>query len=218
MTGQTELERRYRRLLWCYPHAFLREHEEELVSVLMAGAYEGQRRPGLAEAANLIKSAAWMRLRPSVPRSPRTVRAAVRLMYAGAALTTLSLIISIIALPFIGRSAATLRLLGRSQPLPVAITVGIVGGLVLVAIWLCMARANGQGRSSARILSTVLFGLATLHLFGNKGVVQVAFAVLTWGIGLAAVWLLWRPTSNAFFKPQRFTQAGHSVQPSPTSN
>ena len=108
MTGQTELERRYRRLLWCYPHAFLREHEEELVSVLMAGACEGQRRPGLAEAADLIKSAAWMRLRPSVPRSPRTVRAAVRLMYAGAALTTLSLIISIIALPFLGRSAATL--------------------------------------------------------------------------------------------------------------
>jgi hypothetical protein len=211
MTGQTELERRYRRLLSCYPRSFLREHEEELVSVLMAGACQGQRRPGLAEAADLIKNAAWMRLRPSVPPSPRTVRAAVRLMCAGAAVTTLGLIISIISLPLIGRSAATLRLLGRSQPLPVAITVGIVGGLVLTALWLWMARANGQGRNSARILSTVLFCLATLHLFGNNGVVQVVFAVLTWVIGLAAVWLLWRPTSNAFFKPQRFAQAGHSA-------
>jgi hypothetical protein len=211
MTGQTELERRYRRLLSCYPRTFLREHEEELVSVLMAGACEGQRRPGLAEAADLIKNAAWMRLRPSVPPSSRTVRAAVRLMCAGAAVTTLSLIISIISLPFIGRSAATLRLLGRSQPLPVAITVGIVGGLVLIALGLWMARANGQGRNSARILSTVLFCLATLHLFGNNGVVQVVFAVLTWVIGLAAVWLLWRPTSSAFFKPQRFAQCGHSA-------
>jgi len=26
--------------------------------------------------------------------------------------------------------------------------------------------------------------------------------VLTWLVGLAAVWLLWRPASSAFFKPQ----------------
>jgi len=168
--------------------------------VLMAGAGDGQQRPRPGEAADLIRSAIWIRLRPSVPRSARTVRAAVRLMYAGAAVTTLSLIISIISLAFIGRRAASLRLLGRSQPFPVAIAVGIMGGLVLIALWLWMARANGQGRNSARILATVLFCLATLHLFGNKGVVQVVFAVLTWVIGLAAVWLLWRPTSNAFFQ------------------
>ena len=152
-----------------------------------------------------------MRLRPSVPRSARTVRAAVRLMYAGAAAATLSLMIAIISLAYIGRSAATLRVAGRSQPLAVAITVGILGGVVMIALWLWMARANGQGRNWARIMSTVLFGLATLHLFGNRGVVQASFAMLAWLVGLAAVWLLWRPTSNAFFKPQRFAQAGHSA-------
>jgi hypothetical protein len=211
MSDSAGLERRYRRLLACYPRAFRHEHEQEILSVLMAGAGDGQQRPRPGEAADLIRSAIWIRLRPSVPRSARTVRAAVRLMYAGAAVTTLSLIISIISLAFIGRRAASLRLLGRSQPFPVAIAVGIMGGLVLIALWLWMARANGQGRNSARILATVLFCLATLHLFGNKGVVQVVFAVLTWVIGLAAVWLLWRPTSNAFFKPQRFAQAGHSA-------
>ena len=211
MTDQANLERRYRRLLAWYPRAFRRDNGQEILAVLMACAPDGQRRPGLAASADLIRSGLWMRLGPSVPRSARAVRAAVRLMYAGAAITTLSLIISIIALPFIGRSAATLRLLGRSQPLPVAITVGIVGGLVLIAMWLWMARANGQGRNSARILSTVLFGLATLHLFGNNGVVQVVFAGLTWVIGLAAVWLLWRPTSTAFFKPPQFTQTGPSA-------
>jgi hypothetical protein len=28
--------------------------------------------------------------------------------------------------------------------------------------------------------------------------------VLTWLVGLAAVWLLWRPAASAFFKLQRF--------------
>jgi hypothetical protein len=88
-----------------------------------------------------------------------------------------------------------------------------------------MARANGRGRNWARILSTVLFGLATLQLTGvfrtpvsHAGVGGIAlgviFPVLTWLVGLAAVWLLWRPASSAFFKPKGFTQAGYRVQPS----
>ena len=76
-----------------------------------------------------------------------------------------------------------------------------------------MARANGQGRNWARSLSMVLFGVATLDLtgaFGTPGI-QVEFVpvlfgpalpVLTWLVGLAAVWLLWRPASTAYFKPQ----------------
>jgi hypothetical protein len=37
--------------------------------------------------------------------------------------------------------------------------------------------------------------------------------VLTWVAGLAAVWLLWRPASTTYFKPQGLTHAGHSAQP-----
>jgi hypothetical protein len=210
MTDQANLERRYRRLLAWYPRAFRRENEEEILAVLMACAPNDRRRPGFATAADLIRSGLWMRLRPSVPRSAGTVRAAVRLMYAGAAVTALSLIIAIISVAYIGRSAGTLRLAGHSQPIAVAVIVGILGGLVLIALWLWMAWAISQGRNWARVLSTVMFGLATLHLFGNKGVAQVVFAVLTWLVGLAAVWLLWRPTSSAFFKSQGFTQVGHS--------
>jgi hypothetical protein len=36
--------------------------------------------------------------------------------------------------------------------------------------------------------------------------------VLTWLVGLAAVWLLWLPASSAFFRPQGFTQAGSAAQ------
>jgi hypothetical protein len=47
MSDSADLERRYRQLLAGYPRAFRREHEQEIIAVLMAGAGEGQRRPGL---------------------------------------------------------------------------------------------------------------------------------------------------------------------------
>jgi hypothetical protein len=98
--------------------------------------------------------------------------------------------------------------------------VAAVAGLAVIALWLWMARATGQGRNWARILSTVLFGLATLQLRGVFGgpvnhlgigliVLGLIVPVLGWLVGLAAVWLLWRPASSAFFK-----HAGHSGQPS----
>jgi hypothetical protein len=218
MTDQTKLERRYRRLLAWYPQAFRQDHGEELLAVVMACAPDGQHRPGLSASADLIRSGLRMRLRPRVPRSPRTVRAAVRLMYAGAAVTALSLIIAIISVAFMPSGFGSLHLLGRTQPLPIDITVGIVGGLVLTALWLWMARANGEGRHWARILSTVLFGLATLHLFGQNGVAPVGFALVTWVLGLGAVWLLWRPASNAYFQSHGFMQAAHGADPSPPSD
>ena len=63
MNDRPDLERRYRRLLACYPAAFRREHEHEMLSVLMAGAEQGQRWPRLAEVADLLRSATSMRLR-----------------------------------------------------------------------------------------------------------------------------------------------------------
>jgi hypothetical protein len=63
MTKPTRLERGYRRLLAFYPKGFRREHEEEMLSVLMAGSAEGQRRPRLADSANLLSHAIFMRLR-----------------------------------------------------------------------------------------------------------------------------------------------------------
>jgi hypothetical protein len=173
MSDQASLERGYRRLLACYPRAFRRENGPEILAVLMACAPDGQRRPGLAESADLIRSGLWMRLRPSVPRSARTVRAAVRLMYAGAAVSAVNLII---VLAFIGDIRAYNAVLGHrltaaqvsqvSHLNTAAITQAIVLGLVPIALWLWMARANGQGRNWARSLAGMLFALATLDLTG----------------------------------------------------
>ena len=63
MSDSAGLERRYRRLLACYPRAFRRENSEEILAVLLACAQDGQRRPGFAASADLIRGAVRMRLR-----------------------------------------------------------------------------------------------------------------------------------------------------------
>jgi CDP-diglyceride synthetase len=158
---------------------------------------------------------------PLRPPAPAPVLTAVKLMYAGAAVSAVNLIISLAVIG--GLKAYHGRFLGHSltaaqvSQLNTVIIAAVVAGLVVIVLWLWMARANGQGRNWARILSTVLFGLATLelapYLFGFGEVFGVTvfgliFPLLTWLAGLAAVWLLWRPAAGAFFRPQGITQAG----------
>jgi hypothetical protein len=95
VSEQARLERRYRRLLACYPWAFRRENEEEILAVLLACAQQGQQRPGLAPSADLIKGAIQVRLRPARGQ-PHSVRIGIRLMCAGAA-AHLAVLITIVA-------------------------------------------------------------------------------------------------------------------------
>lgn len=53
---QARLERRYRRILACYPRSFRRDNEGEILAVLLDTAEPGQVRIGLAEAWDLILS------------------------------------------------------------------------------------------------------------------------------------------------------------------
>ena len=146
------------------------------------------------------------------PPAPKPVLQAVKLMYAGAAVSTVSLIIS---LADIGGTKTAIR---KARPSWTAtqvnqfdrflIVTAIVSGLVAITLWLLLAWANNQGKNWARILGTVLFGLATLDMIGvfsePQNALGLVFPVLTWVVGLGAVWLLWRPESSAFFKSQRF--------------
>jgi len=160
--------------------------------------------------------------KPLRPAPPAPVRTAVKLMYVGAAASAVELIIGLALLIVDVKAAASGRFGGISVSTPhmkpVLITAWIVVGLIEIALWLWMARANGRGRNWARILSTVLFVLATLQLFSDvqqavrpAGAIEpvpgLLLALLGWLPGLPAVWLLWRPPSSAFFKPQAFTQA-----------
>jgi len=168
---------------------------------------------------------------PLRPPAPAPVLTAVKLMYAAAAVSTVTLIIAVALIPAIkaalrkAHPSLTVAQVGHVNTL---ITLAVVFGLVVIALWLWMARANGQGRNWARVLCTVLLGLATLELIRVRphypsnylahfvigghlySVIHSAFGatvlglivpVLLWLTGLAAVWLLWRPASGAFFKP-----------------
>ncbi|HYB15360.1 MAG TPA: hypothetical protein VEF71_07805 [Streptosporangiaceae bacterium] len=143
---------------------------------------------------------------PLRPAAPAPVLTAAKFMHAGA-IGTAALLIVVLAFSWDinlyhwttghGHQDTTAQL---RQLRPLIITVVAAYGLVVTAMWLWMARATSRGKNWARILSTVLFGLATLQLTGNQGVLDMFFAVLTWLTALPAVWLLWRPASSAFFK------------------
>jgi hypothetical protein len=64
--GQADpLARGYRLLLACYPAWYRRIHGEELLGVLMTASPPGKRRPGIAEAADLLLGAVRIRCQPS---------------------------------------------------------------------------------------------------------------------------------------------------------
>jgi hypothetical protein len=98
MSEQSGLARRYRRWLAVYPKAYRRQHAEEMLTVLLSDARPGQRRPHLAEAADLLVGAVRIRLRLIQPypgdagRDALAIFAACTpLLLAGPALVTLAL-------------------------------------------------------------------------------------------------------------------------------
>jgi len=144
---------------------------------------------------------------PVRPDPPRSVVIAARLMYAGAALTAIGLVISVLAIAT-GEKAlrashkhATLAQLHATQNF--LITIAVVSGLIEIAAWLFMARANRGGLKWARIVASVLFVLSTWsfvsHLFGTVTVGNMIYSAAMWLVGLAAVFFLWQKDSSAYF-------------------
>ena len=201
MTDTTDLEREYRRWLRWYPQSFRREHEAELLGVLMAGAREGQRRPELMECLDLLRSALLMRLRPRVPRSNRSVVTAVKLLYLGA-VVELAAAVTIVATTGDVRSAIVARNPGLTAGQWHAVVAGqleptVVAAGLAVGFWLWMAWSIGRGRRWTRIAFVPFFGLNTWGLLnglaGGSAVYarpDLAIGMLLWLVELAAVTLI----------------------------
>ena len=150
---------------------------------------------------------------PERPPAPQAVLNAVKFMYLGAVISTASLIA---ALADIGSIKPALRSefphdtpAQIDQAFKSFLIIALISAGIGIGLWLWMARANGQGKNWARITATVLFAIETLTLVeslrGPHTVIALVFPVLTWLVGLGAVWLLWRPESTAFFRPQAST-------------
>jgi len=214
MTTDRQLERRYRRLLGCYPRAFRAQHEQEMLVVLMACARNGQRRPGLADSADLIANGVLMRLRPGVPRSRPTMFWAVRLMALGAALELAALatvvgtrgdLSAAIARHVPSYSAAHVHALVGGQVRSIAI-----GAPIAAIVWLWLAWANGRGHRWARVAFAALFGLTTISLFTAIGQQALTFApadlaagAVLWVAALVALVLISSPLSEVHYRGPR---------------
>jgi hypothetical protein len=193
MTDAAELERGYRRWLRWYPKAFRREHEAEILAVLMAGAQEGQRRPEPVECLDLISSALSMHLRPRVPRSDRSVFNAIKLMYLGA---VIELATAIVILTTIGevKSDVVNRNPGLTEIQWHAIVAGQIAPTaaaagIAVGFWLWMAWSIGRGHRWARIVFALFFALNIFSLLNGlvHGSAVYARPDLTIGIVLCLV-------------------------------
>ena len=145
------------------------------------------------------------------PPIPQSVTRAVQLMYAGAAASLIGIIIGLTTL-----SSTKSEIIKRypnytttqvNNAEHVAIGAAIVVGLIAVGLWLWMAQSNKAGKSWARIVSTVLFGLETLSVLAGAASAGVAsgsaarfYGIVVWLIGLAAIILLYQRQSSEYFK------------------
>jgi hypothetical protein len=209
MNQSARLERRYRRLLVCYPRAFRRENEAEILAVLLACAQDGQQRPGLAASADLIKGAVRMRLRMA-GRPPRTVRAAIRLMCAGAA-AELAVLITVIVTAGSVRSAVARRYPGPAaqHAVNVHLVIDYIGASIGIVVWLVLIWALVRGRDQARIALMADFGAISLSLLIGMGQGSAAYApadliagAVECLIALAATVLLFTGTSSCYYRPE----------------
>jgi len=193
MTDTADLERGYRRWLRWYPRAFPREHEAEILAVLLAGARAGQRQPEPMECLDLLRSALWMRLRPRVPRSNRAAFTAVRLMCVGAVVELAAAITIVVTIGDVrsnvvnrnpGLTEAQWQAVVAGQLEPVAVAAGIA-----VGFWLWMAWAIGRGHRWARIAFASFFALNTVGLLQGLIRGSAVYARLDLAIG-SVLWLV----------------------------
>ena len=156
---------------------------------------------------------------PSVPpeaeparvEPPAAVRNAVRLMYAGAALSAIVVIVSLLTIGSLKANILahyphyTTSQVHTAEV--AAVITSIIGGLIAVGLWLWMAWANGRGRSWARIVAAVFFAINTLDLLASFARVHAAgtliVSVLVWLVGLGAIVFLFSKESGAYFAAQR---------------
>jgi hypothetical protein len=145
------------------------------------------------------------------PQPPTSVLAAAWLMYCGAAFSLLSTLVSLATIgqlktAFLARHPLLSGNAVKSVAAVASVEV-LIGGGVVIALWLWLAFASKQGRPWARTAGTVLFGVDTLALLvtlgspgigGTKGI-----GVVIWLIGLVTVILLWQRRSGEYFSLRR---------------
>lgn len=151
---------------------------------------------------------------PSAVSQPSSIALAVKLMYVGAALSLLGILVTFFMRDTI-RDAVEKASADSAKPMTasqvdaavgVAVGFSVVAGLIGVALWIWMASANGKGRKWARIVATVLFGLSVLSLLGSlvqhPPVLSLVAGIVSLVLGAYIIYLLYRPESTQYYEAQ----------------
>jgi hypothetical protein len=144
---------------------------------------------------------------------PGPVRKAARFMLAGGALT------AIIGIFLLFATIADKNALTDSSGKKLSsgqFTSNVIGTaityLILVVIWVLMARMNRAGYSWARILASVFCAISTYDAYALvnslkagttitvAGVVYIVFTLALWVVGVIAIALSWRSESSAYYR------------------
>jgi hypothetical protein len=172
-------------------------------------AYEPGPFPSYPEAAGTAQT-------ESRPPQPPSIRTAVRLMWAGAALSALTLVLTLVSLSSL-KSHVREQLLKDDPTLSpsdvnaaynAVVAAAVIIGVIAIALWLWMAWKNGQGRSWARIVATVLGVLNLLSSFftiasGNALAISEILTVANLILAVVILVLLWRRESSDFYAASR---------------
>jgi hypothetical protein len=150
------------------------------------------------------------------PPKPPTLTNAVRLMWVGAALALISVIVTVAFSSKIksavtkaavkanvtrrGDGKAVLTASQIHTLASVTFVLVIVIAIIALLLWAWMAWANNKGSSWARIVATILFGLNTISLIleAGRASITIIFVILGWLVGLVAIVLLWRKSTTAY--------------------
>jgi hypothetical protein len=145
------------------------------------------------------------------PPAPQSIQNAVKLMYVGAGLSIVELIIGLATLGSLKSAilkrnpSFTTSQVHSAEAVSVAIVILV--GLLGAGLWVWMARSNAAGKSWARVVSSVLFGIFTLELISAlaraNATAGLVLDILVWLVGLGAIVLLWRRESSEYFAASR---------------
>jgi hypothetical protein len=143
---------------------------------------------------------------------PDSIRKGVWLMLAGAAVTALSGLFSLIV---VLSEKSVLTDANGHKLTSGQLASGIIGTLIsyaiLVTMWILMARFNRAGAKWARILASVFAVIATWYTYqlvnslkgGDtitwEGIVYIAVTIVIWVVGVLSIAMIWRPDTGPYY-------------------
>ena len=150
---------------------------------------------------------------PDDSEVPGPVRKAVRFMLGGGALTAVTGIFLLIAT--IADKNALTNSSGKklsSSEFTSNLVGTVITYLILVVIWVLMARMNRAGYNWARILASVFCAISTYDAYSLvnslkggttitvAGIVYIVLTLALWVVGVIAIALIWRSESSAYYR------------------